>query len=123
MAVRHRKKILQTHEAHGEGEESIPDKGPCSYMSVQHVLYLTGFRLVNACIIQTYFAPDEFWQCTEIAHRLVYGLGYVTWEWLDHIRGTTHPLIFTSLFWSLKRLNIDTPEILVCSPKTNRYLQ
>jgi phosphatidylinositol glycan class B len=76
-------------------------------------LYLLAFRLSNAYLIRTYFAPDEFWQCTEIAHRLVYGLGYVTWEWIEHIRGTTHPLLFTALFWVLDALKVDSPSNLV----------
>lgn len=31
-------------------------------------------RLAVALIIRTAFAPDEYWQSLEVAHRLVFGL-------------------------------------------------
>jgi phosphatidylinositol glycan class B len=34
---------------------------------------LVCFRVVNALLVRTYFNPDEFWQSTEVAHRLVFG--------------------------------------------------
>jgi hypothetical protein len=32
-------------------------------------------RLIFATTIATAFAPDEFWQGPEVAHRLVFGYG------------------------------------------------
>lgn len=34
---------------------------------------LITFRMINACLIQTTFVPDEVWQSVEVAHRWVYG--------------------------------------------------
>ena len=36
-------------------------------------LGLLAFRVVNALMIQTSYVPDEYWQSTEIAHRMVFG--------------------------------------------------
>ncbi len=30
-------------------------------------------RVAQALLIRTAFAPDEFWQSIEVAHRLVFG--------------------------------------------------
>lgn len=30
-------------------------------------------RFLQALANQTYFAPDEHWQSTEVAHRMVFG--------------------------------------------------
>ena len=30
-------------------------------------------RLCHALLIRTAFSPDEYWQCLEVAHRLVFG--------------------------------------------------
>ena len=35
------------------------------------------FRLWNALFVRTFFNPDEYWQSTEVAHRLVFGYGYL----------------------------------------------
>jgi phosphatidylinositol glycan class B len=35
------------------------------------------FRLANAVLTRTYAAPDEHWQAPEVAHRLVFGSGYM----------------------------------------------
>ena len=29
-------------------------------------------RLINALLIRTAFAPDEYWQAPEVAHRMVF---------------------------------------------------
>ena len=39
-------------------------------------LGLVAFRLINALIIQTFYVPDEYWQSTEVAHKVAFG--YVT---------------------------------------------
>ncbi|KAK9459828.1 Alg9-like mannosyltransferase family-domain-containing protein [Lipomyces oligophaga] len=56
------------------------------------------FRIINSFITQTYFQPDEFWQGLEPAHRLVYGYGYLTWEWRDALRSIVHPLVFATVY-------------------------
>ena len=34
---------------------------------------------------------DETWQSVEIAHKLVFGYGHLTWEWVEGIRSYLHP--------------------------------
>ena len=40
-----------------------------------------AFRVANACLLRTAFNPDETWQSLEVAHKLVFGHGYLPWEW------------------------------------------
>ncbi|CAO1635987.1 unnamed protein product [Parajaminaea phylloscopi] len=50
------------------------------------LLGLFGFHFVLALITRTFFQPDEYWQSLEIAHRLVEGYGYLTWEWSSFLQ-------------------------------------
>lgn len=52
------------------------------------------YRLINALTIVTFFQPDEFYQALEPAHKLVYGYGYITWEWHEGLRSSLHPWIY-----------------------------
>ncbi|GAA5909611.1 putative glycosylphosphatidylinositol-alpha 1,2 mannosyltransferase [Sporobolomyces salmoneus] len=49
--------------------------------SASSYLIALVFRLVNAFISRSFFQPDEYWQSLEVAHLLVFGYGYKTWEW------------------------------------------
>lgn len=60
--------------------------------------YLVIIRIINAFTINTFFQADEYWQSLEPAHQLVYGYGYLTWEWRTGLRSFLHPLIFSILF-------------------------
>lgn len=71
------------------------------------------FRWMNASLTRTYDNPDEFWQATEVAHRLVFGSGYLTWEWIYRIRSYFHPLIFAALYKALEWCHWDTPTLMV----------
>lgn len=64
------------------------------------------FRLWNALFVRTAFNPDEYWQSTEVAHRMVFGYGHlyvlalcVTCVALRCAR--SHSLTFTCLAYSL----------------------
>ena len=50
------------------------------------------FRLSNALSITTLLFPDEWWQFGEVAHKVVYGSGYLTWDWRAGIRSYLFPL-------------------------------
>lgn len=59
----------------------------------------TGFllwRLLFALVSVSWHVPDETWQSVEVAHKLAFGKGHSTWEWLEDasIRSYCHPLIF-----------------------------
>ncbi|CAM9020650.1 unnamed protein product [Wickerhamomyces anomalus] len=60
--------------------------------------YLIIIRIINALTIKTFFQADEYWQALEPAHQLVYGYGYLTWEWRTGLRSFIHPLLFSILF-------------------------
>ena len=77
--------------------------------------YILAFRIVNALVVQTYFSPDEYWQSLEVAHSMVFGYGYLTWEWDEKIRGILHPMIFAVLYMLLKVLKLDYPLLIVIS--------
>ena len=54
------------------------------------------FRLVNMYLVQTWFVPDEYWQSLEPAHRLVYGNGFLTWEYRESaIRSYIYPMLLS----------------------------
>ncbi|KAJ1972270.1 hypothetical protein H4R35_004774, partial [Dimargaris xerosporica] len=61
-------------------------------------------RLINALTVQTYLVPDETWQSLEVAHRLVFGTGYLTWEWRHELRSYAHPWLFAQVYRALQAL-------------------
>jgi hypothetical protein len=48
----------------------------------QAFLLALGFRSISL-LSQTFFQPDEFYQSLEPAHWLVFGTGFLAWEWKD----------------------------------------
>ncbi|EGV65301.1 glycosylphosphatidylinositol anchor biosynthesis [Yamadazyma tenuis] len=84
---------------------------------VSHVWWVVlVVRLVNAFSISTFFQPDEFFQCLEPAHRLVFGYGYLTWEWQQGLRSSIHPLIYAGAY-KLVSLVTDNTVFVVSAPK------
>ncbi|CAA7031370.1 unnamed protein product [Microthlaspi erraticum] len=80
-------------------------------------LLCLAFRVVNALLIQTYFNPDEHWQSLEVAHRNVFGYGYLTWEWKRGIRSYLHPMTFAFLYKVLQLTGLDTPYVMSKAPR------
>ena len=80
-------------------------------------LFLLVFRIWNAFVIKTFFVPDEFWQGPEIAHRVVFGYGYLTWEWKEGLRGWTAPLIYAISYKLLAFFGLDTSITVVMAPR------
>ncbi|KAK0525777.1 glycosylphosphatidylinositol anchor biosynthesis [Tilletia horrida] len=99
-------------------------------------------RLLNAACAQTYFQPDEFWQSLEVAHRIVFGYGHLTWEWRDGratspsssllssddsgwdavmagspVRSIAYPAVFVPVYWALKVLALDDTFLLTLLPR------
>lgn len=88
------------------------------YVSEKFLLAeLLAFRILNAFLIKTFFVPDEFWQGPEIAHRIVFGYGYLTWEWKEGLRGWTFPLIYAASYKFLALFGVDTATFLVVVPR------
>ncbi len=74
-------------------------------------------RCLMALLSRGYFVPDETWQSVEVAHKLVFGNGYLTWEWRHGLRSYLHPALFAWIFQLLKVLNLDTPFLISVCPR------
>ncbi|XP_010607393.1 GPI mannosyltransferase 3, partial [Fukomys damarensis] len=81
-----------------------------------------ALRLANCCLVRTSFVPDEHWQSLEVAHRLAFGYGHLTWEWTAGLRGYTYPLIFASIYKTLHLLGRDSVQLLVWTPRLAQAL-
>ena len=81
------------------------------------LLSLVVFRILNAFVIRTFFVPDEYWQGPEVAHKLVFGYGYLTWEWSEGIRGYTFPLVFSLIYKILSLLKLDYVRAVILGPR------
>ncbi|KAJ3685820.1 hypothetical protein LUZ61_014984 [Rhynchospora tenuis] len=75
------------------------------------------FRAINGLMVQTYFNPDEHWQALEVAHRLSFGYGHLTWEWKEGIRSYLHPLIFALLYKILAILHLESSLVMAKAPR------
>lgn len=79
--------------------------------------YVIGFivavRLASVFLVQTWFVPDEYWQSLEVAHKLVFGYGSLTWEWTSGIRSYLQPAFIAGVYKVLELLMIDHAELLV----------
>lgn len=75
------------------------------------------YRIFNAMIISTFYVPDEFWQGPEVAHNMVFGYGYLTWEWTQGLRGWTFPLLFAVPYKILAVLRLDSAMTLIRTPR------
>jgi len=78
---------------------------------------LALFRVCDALAVSTYFNPDEYWQSLEVAHRLSFGYGVLTWEWERELRGWLHPILFAALYRALAALGVDSLAAVVYAPR------
>ena len=71
-------------------------KGPPFILGRRGFAFLIFFRLVNCAILSTFFVPDEYFQCVEVAHESVFGYGSLTWEWKPDrpMRSFLYPSLF-----------------------------
>ncbi|KAL5988042.1 Mannosyltransferase aptg1 [Asimina triloba] len=112
MKRRTQKSISEASPPEKSREEFVSREKPDSFLfsSPKRILALClAFRAVNALLVRTYFNPDEHWQSLEVAHRIVFGYGHLTWEWKKGIRSYLHPLIFALLYKILAFCGMDTP--------------
>ncbi|KAF8400440.1 hypothetical protein HHK36_013738 [Tetracentron sinense] len=88
------------------------------FLSSKRVFALClAFRMANSLLVQTYFNPDEHWQALEIAHRIAFGYGHLTWEWKKGIRSYLHPMLFALLYKLLQLFGLDTPWFMMKAPR------
>jgi phosphatidylinositol glycan class B len=62
--------------------------------------------------------PDEIYQSLEQAHRVVFGYGYVPWEYQVGARSWLLPGIFAVVWWPARFAGIASPLVLVGIAKT-----
>ncbi|EIW84933.1 glycosyltransferase family 22 protein [Coniophora puteana RWD-64-598 SS2] len=78
-------------------------------------------RTFVALLTQGFFQPDEYFQSLEPAHRLVYGYGHLTWEWLSPrpIRSFVFPALNVPVYWALRTLGLDEshPSLVIFLPR------
>eukprot|EP00892_Ulva_mutabilis_P007769 jgi/Ulvmu1/5364/UM022_0158.1 len=80
------------------------------------------WRFCLSILIRTSFDPDEYWQAPEVAHRLVFGYGHLTWEWAAGLRSYAHPLLFTPGLLVLQLLRLDSPAAVQLAPRVTQAL-
>ncbi len=66
-----------------------------------------ALRTFFALVTSTTHVPDETWQSVEVAHAIVFGFGYGTWEWRSGLRTYLYPLLYVPGFSMLKQLGWD----------------
>lgn len=81
------------------------------------VVVVVAWRVFNSLSLATFFQADEFYQALEIAHERVFGYGYVTWEWPQHLRLTLHPLLYSLGYSFLEAFNADSRAAVKLVPK------
>lgn len=115
--MRQRHSAVNTNSNTSE-EEDIKHSKSVFFSSEKRIFGLClAIRIVNALLIQTYFNPDEHWQALEVAHRIVFGYGHLTWEWKKGIRSYLHPMLFALLYKILAFLHLDTPFFMIKAPR------
>lgn len=77
------------------------------------LLIFLSVRIIGAFFVQTYFVPDEYWQSVEVAHKIVFDYGFLTWEWALGIRSYIYPLIIAGFYKLLEIVGLDNPLALV----------
>ncbi len=80
-----------------------------------HVLALTGLllRIFVACISDQIHHPDEIFQYLEQAHRVVFGYGYIPWEFRFGTRSWILPGFISTFLYGFKFLKIDDPVLYI----------
>ncbi|XP_053677771.1 GPI mannosyltransferase 3 [Anopheles nili] len=76
-----------------------------------------ALRVASVFLVTTWFVPDEYWQSLEVAHRLAFGYGHLTWEWTAGIRSYLYPALIAGLYKLLAVFNLDTVDLLTMLPR------
>lgn len=82
----------------------------------RRALVILCVRVCLALLTDTFFQPDEFYQSLEVAHHVVFGYGYVTWEWASErpVRSPVYPALYAIVYQLIKSLKLDNTRLLVC---------
>ncbi|XP_075161416.1 phosphatidylinositol glycan anchor biosynthesis class B isoform X2 [Haematobia irritans] len=74
-------------------------------------------RLSSVFVVKTFYVPDEYWQSLEVAHKITFGYGHLTWEWVHGIRSYVYPMLIAGVYKLLALLSLDTVQLLVLIPR------
>ncbi|CAI8611283.1 unnamed protein product [Vicia faba] len=107
----------ETHQDEDTKQTLQTPNFPKSVSDKQIFIFCLAFRMLNSLLVQSYFNPDEHWQGPEVAHRIAFGYGHLTWEWKQGIRSYFHPLIFLPLYKILGLLHLDSPWFMMRAPR------
>ncbi|XP_013111842.1 GPI mannosyltransferase 3 isoform X2 [Stomoxys calcitrans] len=87
-------------------------------MNLLFVFFLCfAVRVASVFIVKTFYVPDEYWQSLEVAHKITFGYGYLTWEWVYGIRSYVYPMLIAGVYKLLALLRLDTAQWLVIVPR------
>ncbi|KAK2539519.1 Pigb [Columba livia] len=113
MRLRKRRSVLYRGPGGAAGQRGAGAAGgPAPLLALTVAL-----RTLNCFLVRTSFVPDEYWQSLEVAHRMVFNYGYLTWEWAHGLRGYSYPLIFASIYKALQLLAKDDVQLLIWVPR------
>ncbi|PIN18223.1 Dolichyl-P-Man:Man(6)GlcNAc(2)-PP-dolichol alpha-1,2-mannosyltransferase [Handroanthus impetiginosus] len=119
--MKQRKNPLIISAAEDDSNKKFSSKNPKQKNSAPalHKIFLICLvtRIINSLLVQTYFNPDEHWQALEVAHRIAFGYGHLTWEWKKGIRSYLHPVLFAALYKVLAFLRLDSPWFMIRAPR------
>ena len=103
--------------ARAASSASSAGKPGAGYATSRLFAFCLVFRVANAFAVRTYFNADEFWQGPEVAHRVVFGYGHLTWEWQRGLRGYAHVAIFAGVYKLAALLGADTTFVIAWGPR------
>lgn len=86
------------------------------------LLFFVALRVASVFLVRTWYVPDEYWQSLEVAHRLAFGYGHLTWEWTHGIRSYLYPAVIAGLYKLLELVKLDCAELLVLVPRVLQAL-
>ncbi|XP_055822992.1 mannosyltransferase APTG1 isoform X2 [Solanum dulcamara] len=116
--MRQRKNLDDNNTKHNPNIPKSSKNNKFTHPLSKKVFFLCLFvRFINAFLVQTYFNPDEHWQALEVAHRISFGYGHLTWEWEKGIRSYLHPVIFAALYKVLAFFHLDKPWFMIRTPR------
>lgn len=85
-------------------------------------LLLVAWRVSSVFVVQTAHVPDEYWQSLEVAHKLAFDYGYLTWEWRIGIRSYLYPFLISIFYSIVKFLQVDSVFVIVTLPRVFQAL-
>ncbi|KAI8362238.1 Alg9-like mannosyltransferase family-domain-containing protein [Mortierella sp. GBAus27b] len=75
------------------------------------------FRAINSCLVKTYYSADEYWQALEVAYKIVFDHGFLTWEWAVALRSVVYPALFAGLYKALAAVHLDDGSLFIYAPR------